>query len=105
MDPRLLSVVTIRYGFPDDAQALARLATLDSAVVPDGPLLVAEVEGSLRVALSLRDGSVIADPFRPSRELVELLRARARQLTAPGRSSATRRLPMRGLVVRLRRTF
>ncbi len=32
-------------------------------------------------ALSLRDGSVIADPFSPTAELVELLRLRARQLS------------------------
>ena len=71
---------TIRYAFPDDGQALARLAALDSSEVPSGPLLVVEVEGQLRVALSLTTGSVIADPFVQTVALIELLRARARQL-------------------------
>lgn len=72
--------VTLRFAFPDDAHALARLAALDSTAVPSGPVLVADVGGELRVALSLADGRVIADPFHRSRPLVELLRARARQL-------------------------
>ena len=32
-------------------------------------------------ALSLRDGRVVADPFTPTAELVELMRLRARQIT------------------------
>jgi hypothetical protein len=75
--------VTIRYGFPDDAGALARLATLDSAEVPAAPLLVAEVEGELWVALSLADGRSIGDPFRRTAPLLVLLRARAAQLCGP----------------------
>lgn len=100
--PRHVSV-TIRYGFPDDARALSRLAALDCAAVPRGPLLVADVEGELRAALSLADGSVIADPFHASAPLVELLAARARQLTADRRRGS--RSPVRGLVLRLRRSF
>lgn len=72
--------VTLRFAFPDDADGIARLAALDSAAVPADPVLVAEVGGELRVALSLSDGRVIADPFHRSRALVELLRARASQL-------------------------
>jgi hypothetical protein len=75
--------VTIRYGFPDDAHALGRLATLDCAEVPAGPLLVAEVEGELWVALSLADGTSIGDPFRRTAPLLALLRARAAQLCGP----------------------
>jgi hypothetical protein len=99
------AAVTIRYAFPDDARPLDRLAALDSGAVPDGPVLLAEVEGSLRAALSLVDGAVIADPFHPSRQLVELLRARARQLTATDRDRATRRSAIRGVALRLRRSF
>jgi hypothetical protein len=73
--------VTIRYAFPDDESPLRRLAVLDSAVTPPAPLLVAEVEGQLRAALSLATGETIADPFHPSTALTELLRARAQQLT------------------------
>ncbi|HEY2161947.1 MAG TPA: hypothetical protein VGH24_11620 [Solirubrobacteraceae bacterium] len=82
--------VTLRFAFPDDTDALARLATLDSSVPPAMPVLLAEAGGELRAALSLADGAVVADPFHPSVALVDLLRARASQLTtaesAPRRS-------------------
>jgi hypothetical protein len=74
--------ITLRYGFPDDAAAIGRLAALDSAEIPSAPLLVAEVGGELRAALSLADGRVIADPFYPTLAVVALLRERGRQLTA-----------------------
>jgi hypothetical protein len=76
--------VTIRYAFPDDARALVRLATLDSREAPSAPVLLAEVDGELWAALSLTDGAVVADPFRRTTALVELLGARARQLRADG---------------------
>jgi hypothetical protein len=76
--------VTIRYAFADDAQALARLAVLDSSPQPAQPILLAEVDGQLRAALSMVDGAVIADPFKPAAALVELLTARAAQLTSRG---------------------
>jgi hypothetical protein len=85
--------ITLRYGFPDDAEAIARLAALDSAEVPCRPILLAEVAGELRAALSLVDGSVVADPFYPTRTLVDLLAARARQLQradSPGRAARER---------------
>jgi hypothetical protein len=72
--------LTLRFGFPDDAQALARLAALDSAQSPAHPVLLAEVNGELRAALSLSGGAVVADPFHASAAVVELLRARALQL-------------------------
>jgi hypothetical protein len=70
--------IMIRPAYADDYGALARLAALDSADgVPPRPLLIAEVDGTLRAALSLRDGSNIADPFFPSAGLLTLLRAHA----------------------------
>ena len=77
---RELTDVTLRFAFPDDQPALWRLAALDSADVPAEPVLIAEVNGEARAALSLADGSVIADPFHRTVELVALLRARATQL-------------------------
>jgi hypothetical protein len=81
------TALTIRFAFPDDALALAQLAAVDSQDrAPSGPLLVAEADGELRAALSLRDDSVIADPFHPTTALVELLRARAEQLRSAARA-------------------
>ncbi|MDQ6775136.1 MAG: hypothetical protein M3071_02710, partial [Actinomycetota bacterium] len=60
----LTASITIRPAYPDDERALARLAALDSAAAPpESPRVVAEVDGELRAALSLQDGSAIADPF------------------------------------------
>jgi hypothetical protein len=86
--------VTLRFAFPDDAEALARLAMLDSAAPPAEPALLAEVGGELRAALSLVDGAVVADPFHHGGPLIELLRARARQLE--GVPAGGRRTRLRG---------
>jgi hypothetical protein len=72
--------VTIRYGRSDDAEALERLAQLDSQAAPQGDVLVGEVDDQIWAAVSLADFQVIADPFRPSGELAFLLVERARQL-------------------------
>jgi hypothetical protein len=79
-----ITPVTLRFAFPDDEYALARLAALDSSLPPTPPVLLVENGGQLRAALSLADGAVVADPFQPTVALVELLRARARQLTTAG---------------------
>lgn len=74
--------VTIRLAGPNDARALEALAQLDSARHLLLPALVAEMDGDLRAALSLADSAVIADPFHPTSELVDLLQIRAHQLSA-----------------------
>jgi hypothetical protein len=82
--------ITIRPAYADDHLAVARLAALDSADnPPPAPLLVAEVDGALRVALSLSDGSAIADPFFPTVDILALVRTRAAGATGP----PTRRRP------------
>ena len=78
--PSGASSLTLRFAGPADAEAIDRLAQLDSRRAPRGPVLVAEVGGELWVALSLDDQHAVADPFRPTGELVALLVARARQL-------------------------
>jgi hypothetical protein len=84
--------ITIRQGYADDQIALQRLASLDSApTAPPHPLLVAEVDGELRVALSVSDGSVIADPFFPTAALLGLLRVQARASTGRQREPRTLR--------------
>jgi hypothetical protein len=86
--------ITIRYAVADDALALGRLATVDSRPMPAQPILVAEVDGELRAALSMVDGAVIADPFHRTAPLAELLAARAVQLTAAGATRPRRaRMP------------
>ena|SRR5688500_6670109 len=87
--------ISIRSFTDSDARAVRVVAQRDSSTVPAGMLLVAEVGGRVRAALSLDTGEVVADPFAPSAELVDLLRARARQLN--GRPARRRR---RGLVAR-----
>jgi hypothetical protein len=61
------------------------LAQLDEAAVPPAPLLLAFVDDELWVAMSLGTGEVVCDPFRPSAEVVALVRERGRQLTVPDR--------------------
>ncbi|MGI8803611.1 MAG: hypothetical protein ACR2KV_15840 [Solirubrobacteraceae bacterium] len=70
--------VTIRRAYPDDERALARLADLDDGPVPEGHVVVAEVDGELWAAASLDGAGAVADPFRPSGELLRALRARRR---------------------------
>ena len=72
----------IRRAGPHDAPALGRLAALDSALPLSGDILLGEVEGEAAAALSLTDGTTIADPFRPTADLVELLAMRRGQLAA-----------------------
>jgi hypothetical protein len=84
--------VTIRFAHAYDAEALATLAQLDSAEQVILPALVAEVDCELRAALSLVNSAVIADPFRPTCELVDLLQTRARQFAERPRRSLLRRL-------------
>ena len=94
--------LTLRLATEDDAGRLWRLAQLDSARVPSGPVLIAEVEGRLQAALPLESGPPIADPFRRSADLVALLRMRAAQMSEePGR----RRGPLATTLSALERRF
>jgi hypothetical protein len=63
----------------EDHGPLARLAALDSSKPSRQPVVVAEVGGELRAALSLNDGSLVADPFHLTGGAADLLRAYARQ--------------------------
>ena len=78
-----LPTISIRPAVAADGPALTRLAALDSAPVPFGSVLLAEVDGQPRAALAVRDGAVVADPFAPTAELVELLRVHAAAVTQP----------------------
>jgi hypothetical protein len=90
--PNPAETLTIRLAGSADTPALDRLAELDSAPPPRPvPMLVAEVGGELQAALPLQGGPAIADPFRPTAELVAILAERARQLAPPPARRAGRR--------------
>ena len=91
-NPAHTEAITIRPEFPEDDLALNRLAMLDSAdAAPPRPLLLAEVDRELRAALSLRDGSAIADPFHSTAATLSVMRAHARQTAmSQGRQGARR---------------
>ncbi len=78
--------ISIRAATTGDGPALARLAALDSAPVPFGPVLLAEVDGRPLAALSVNEDRVIGDPFARTVDLVALLRVHARAQAARGDS-------------------
>jgi hypothetical protein len=69
--------VTLRLAEDADAGGLERLAELDSCPLPPGPYLVAERDRRMDAAISLATGELLADPFRRTEELCELLRCHA----------------------------
>lgn len=84
--------LTIRVAGPADLDAVRDLSVKDSAALPTGEVLLAEVDGRLWAALSIDDGHVVADPFRPSGELAWLLVEHARRLKRADHHGLTRRL-------------
>jgi hypothetical protein len=94
--PGPLARLVLRRAAAEDEAALVRLARLDGASRPSGAMLVAEVDEEIVAAVPFDGGRAIADPFRPTADIVELLRARAALL-------APRRAPRRGFHVRLPR--
>jgi hypothetical protein len=84
--------VTIRRASAADSSSLERLAILDSSSPPTGGALLAEVDGELWAALELDGRAAIADPFRPSGELVDLLRYRAEAMRREQGAAAARLL-------------
>ena len=71
--------IAIRPARASDAERLRWLAQRDTASVPPGRLLVAEVDGAIAAAVALDGGEAIADPFRRTADLVALLQMRAGQ--------------------------
>src|SRR5687768_9407938 len=82
------SEVTVRLAEDADALALVKLAALDSAEVPPRPALVAVRDGETVAALPVNGGSAIADPFRHTAAIVELLELRAAQLRGEGHAAS-----------------
>jgi hypothetical protein len=78
----LAPTVVIRAARGSDGPALRRLAELDSSPLPGGDLLIAETGDEVVAALSLDTGAGVADPFRRTADVVDLLAYRARGLKA-----------------------
>jgi hypothetical protein len=81
-------MVTLRLATPADLAALQRLAQLDTRPLPPAPRLVAERDGRIDAALSLSNRELIADPFRRTAELCELLRCHAGAVKLEGEPAA-----------------
>jgi hypothetical protein len=99
--------ILIRLATHADARTLHDLASLDSRPAFAGPAMLAEIDGTVRAALDLSDGSVAADPFVRTAEILEMLRLRARRLqgeqpvpTLRDRARARLRGPRRALSLR-----
>src|SRR4051794_41364839 len=82
--------ILIRRASEDDTTALRRLAQLDAARLPEGDLLVAEIDGELKAALRIADSAYVADPFYASKELVGLLAVRPKRLRRQEHSTTPR---------------
>jgi hypothetical protein len=74
------SEITVRLADHTDARALLDLAALDSAQVPAGDLVVAESDGDLVAAVPVDGRRAIADPFRGTALIVQMLELRAAQI-------------------------
>jgi hypothetical protein len=83
--------VTIRAARGSDGDRLTRLARLDSQRPLAGEILVAEQGGELVAALGA--DRAIADPFRPTADLVALLRVRSGGAPATSPRRGIARIP------------
>jgi hypothetical protein len=72
----------LRLANEADAPDLNRLAALDSQAPLTGSILIGELHGEPAAALSLTDDRIVADPFRPTAQLLAAMRRRAHGLHA-----------------------
>ena len=87
------SAFTIRRAEKSDEPTLAWLAALDSRPAVARPGLIGDIDGIPAAAISLVDGRVVADPFRPTSALCADLRLHRSGWRAPaGRDAARRRV-------------
>src|SRR5262245_28883618 len=90
--PERQEAVALRLCRVADDDTLERLALLEGRPAPAGRYVVAEVDGAVVAAMSLVSGAVLADPFKPTADLLPLLELRAAQLAPDARRS--RGLPL-----------
>ncbi len=63
-------------------EELEQLAALSERSAPGGDWLVADLDGVPVAAVSLEDGTTVYDPFRPTSQVVSLLKLRREQVLA-----------------------
>jgi hypothetical protein len=93
--------ISLRAATEHDAGVLQKLSALDSKPALRAPAVVALVDGRPVAAASLSDASVVADPFVPTAEVVELLQARIAGSAVAAQAKARRR-PLLPRLPRLR---
>ncbi len=87
-----ISPITLRPAMPADARAVDELAELDGRPPLRGPVLLAEARGRPVAAIAVRDGAVVADPFRRTADAVTLLRTQRELLGDADRGGARHRV-------------
>ena len=86
--------ITLRTVKPADVLRVRAVAALDSSREPGQDALLGEIDGEVVAVITMRDGVVVADPFRHTSDVVALLRERREQLVRSGvlqRASQSRR--------------
>jgi hypothetical protein len=86
--PNIDPTVVIRAARGSDGVALENLARMDSQRPLNGDVVVAEQDGVVVAAIA--GDRAIADPFRPTADLVELLRVHAGRPAKVGSRSRVR---------------
>jgi len=82
---------TIRPAHKSDEPTLLWLAALASQPAVRRPALIGDIDGIPAAAISLVDGSVVADPFRPTAGLGAHLRLHRSGWRAHGEQIAARK--------------
>jgi hypothetical protein len=72
--------VTLRLDTVGDVPRLYQLAALEQHPLPDGPFVLAEVEGRVVAALPVAGGAPLTDPFEATAHVQPLLELRAAQI-------------------------
>ena len=87
------STLAIRAATVDDDTTLATLSALDSALLPvTRPALMAVIDGKPVAAASLADSRIVADPFSPTADAVDILRSHVGRVL--GERAARRRVEL-----------
>ena len=92
----------IRPATEEDAHLLRRLADLDSRAGLRGRILIGEIDDRAAAAISIDDGSVVANPFIKTAALVSTLRRRADGVRAVQHTPSLRERMLAAIPARLR---